>query len=315
MPDEHKPGWTHEDGKLYVRVDGKPIDVTPIVEPLLVQRGLLTGDESRVAGDCLACNGTGEVNGETCGVCSGSGEQTSIAGQQQNAAGLISDEAMIIPDPELEQRKSRVALLDGMTETRQFHASAEIRKTSDGGLRFTGWPSVTERAYEVSDFQETIARGAFKRTLGEDPDVFFRIEHAQLPIARTKSGTMTLSEDSRGLRVDADLEPSDPDVQALMPKMERGDVTDMSFAFRATEQAWNEDRTERLIRSVSLHKGDVSIVTAGANPAATGELSHRSADTEEERPEPEEKPEPPKVVVRSYIETAKARRAKLRRSR
>jgi hypothetical protein len=89
---------------------------------------------------------------------------------------------------------------------------------------------------------------------------------------------MTLTEDARGLRVDADLNPSDPDVRALVPKMQRGDVDEMSFAFRVTDQEWSEDYSQRTIRSVVLHKGDVSIVTYGANDASTGAIVARSDD-------------------------------------
>lgn len=185
-------------------------------------------------------------------------------------------------DPVLEARRERVAMLDGVREVRRFNASGmEVRETTDGMLRFSGYASVTERDYEVGAFTERIARGAFKRTLNERPDVVLLVNHGDgaggLPLARTKSGTLTLSEDARGLRVDADLNPNDPDVRALLPKMERGDVDEMSFAFRVTDQEWSEDRSQRTIRSVALHKGDVSIVTYGANDASTGSIV-RSTD-------------------------------------
>lgn len=191
-------------------------------------------------------------------------------------------------DPALEARRERVAMLDGVREVRRFSASGlEVRETTDGMVRFSGYASVTERDYEVGNFTERIARGAFKRTLNEQPDVVLLVNHGDgaggLPLARTKSGTMTLAEDARGLRVDADLNPNDPDVRALLPKMERGDVDEMSFAFRVTDQEWSEDRSQRLIRSVALHKGDVSIVTYGANDASTGAIVRSSDGTLEVR--------------------------------
>lgn len=184
---------------------------------------------------------------------------------------------------DLEQRRRRAADLDGALECRRFDASqVEIREISDGMLRFTGYASVTERGYEVGDFQETIARGAFKRTLSENPDVVLLLNHDGLPLARTKSGTLTLAEDARGLRVDADLNPADPDVQRVRPKLERGDVDEMSFAFRATSQEWNDDYTQRRITGVTIHKGDVSIVTYGANDASTGGLAGLKRSLDEE---------------------------------
>lgn len=183
-------------------------------------------------------------------------------------------------DPEQERRRMLAERLGGNSlETRRFDlADIELRETSDGMLRFSGYASVTEHGYEVGDFKETIARGAFKRTLSQNPDVVLLVNHEGMPLARTKSGTMTLSEDSRGYRVDADLNPEDPDVRGLLPKMQRGDIDQMSFAFRVTDQEWNNDYSERLIRSLDVHRGDVSIVTMGANPATTSTIAMRSAD-------------------------------------
>jgi HK97 family phage prohead protease len=147
----------------------------------------------------------------------------------------------------------------------------ELRDTGAGTKRFVGYASVTETPYEVGPYVEIIKRGAFRRTLSESPDVVLLINHTGLPLARSSSGTMSLSEDDTGLRVEADLDATDPEVASLTRKFERGDLNgEMSFAFRVTDQQWNEDRSQRLIRSVTIHRGDVSIVTAGANPATTG---------------------------------------------
>jgi uncharacterized protein len=181
---------------------------------------------------------------------------------------------------QIELRKQRAAMLEGAPERRRFaFADLELRETSDGAVRFSGYASVTEHEYEVGDFTEVIARQAFKRTLSEDPHVVLLINHGDggsgLPLASTRSGTLTLSEDVRGLRVDADLNPDDPDAALVIPKMRRKDVEEMSFAFRATDQAWNEDYSHRTIKSVAMHRGDVSIVTMGANPATTSTIQAR----------------------------------------
>lgn len=276
-------------------------------------RALEVGDDvedradSEPDGDeCETCDGLGTVNGETCPDCEGNGKASAMTGADtaSSEGGQQQNEA----DEDLEKRRERLAILEGTIERRDFPASEmEIRETSDGGLRFTGYASTTETPYEVMDFTETIAKGAFRRTLGEDPDVVLLRNHDGFPLARTKSGTMTLSEDSRGLRVDADLDSNDPDVQALIPKMQRGDLTEMSFAFRATEQEWDEDYTTRTIKAVNIHRGDVSMVTHGANSATTGTVSIRSADAEEEKPAP--------PIIRSYLTIAKAKRARAGRTR
>jgi HK97 family phage prohead protease len=212
---------------------------------------------------CPICEGAGTIrDGSTeCPDCEGTGE----VGEQQNSA-----------DVELEQRKRVREIIEGTVERRDFKADVEIRETSDGGLRFSGYASTTETPYPVGGFTETFARGAFKRCLGEQPDVVLLINHEGLPLARTRSGTMTLSEDTRGLKVDADLDPSDPDVQALVPKMKRGDLTEMSFAFKATDDEWSERDTKRVVRAATIHKGDVSMVTHGANTDTSGTITMRS---------------------------------------
>jgi HK97 family phage prohead protease len=149
----------------------------------------------------------------------------------------------------------------------------EIRELQPGGpLELTGHAATFGQPYPVNSFEETIVRGAFKRTLGEQPDVSLLVNHSGTPLARTTSGTMTLSEDSTGLRFSAELEPSDPDVQAIVPKLRRGDLSECSFAFRATQQTWSDDKTERSIRECNIHRGDVSLVTTAANPNATAGL-------------------------------------------
>jgi HK97 family phage prohead protease len=222
--------------------------------------------ENRVR-KCPTCKGDGKVDGEPCEDCGGTG-QIEGGPAQENAA-----------DDDLERRAKHATELEGMVEHRAI-SDFELRDASDGSVRFTGYACTTEEPYEIADFTETICKGAFKRTLGEEPDVRLVINHGmggQLPIARTKSGTLTLREDARGLKVDADLNPEDPDVRAILPKLKRGDVDEMSFAFRATRQDWNEDYTKRDIREVALHRGDVSIVSAGANPNTTATVM-RSQD-------------------------------------
>ncbi len=208
---------------------------------------------------CVMCGGSGQTDLGMCPECEGSGEPKGegLMGGQQNAA-----------DEELERRRHDVELREGMFEFRSI-PSFELRDISDGMVRFSGYASTTEQPYEIADFTETIARGAFRRTLAESPDVRLNINHGvggQLPIARTKNGTLTLSEDARGLKVDADLDPSRSDVKDAVAALRRGDADEMSFAFRATQQEWDEGLENRLIREVTLHRGDVSIVTTGANP-------------------------------------------------
>src|SRR5216684_9000974 len=105
-----------------------------------------------------------------------------------------------------DQRRRKARELRGL-EHREFPVSdMELREKDDGTWNLTGYASVTETPYEVGFYTETIKRGAFKRTLGENPDVQLLVNHDGLPLARTRSGTMRLEERDKGLWVDADLD-------------------------------------------------------------------------------------------------------------
>jgi hypothetical protein len=86
---------------------------------------------------------------------------------------------------------------------------------------------------------------------------------------------MTLKEDSTGLAVSATLDATDPDVRRLVPKMKRGDLDQMSFAFGIVNEEWSDDNKKRNLTELSLAGGDVSIVTYPANPNATITLRAR----------------------------------------
>lgn len=161
----------------------------------------------------------------------------------------------------------------GAPERRAFKCEQfELRATSDTTVTLTGYASVFDRGYEMyggpdrGGWVEVVDRGAFDETLKRKPDLHLLINHEGMPLARTKSGTLRLSTDSTGLKVDADLDRSDPDVQRLEVKMGRGDMDEMSFAFRTIRHEWNAEETERRLLELNLDKGDVSVVNFGASP-------------------------------------------------
>jgi len=159
-------------------------------------------------------------------------------------------------------------------ERRALPINLEYRNTADT-VTVEGYASVFSQPYDMGMYHEEIAPGAFRKTLSEAPDVRFLINHDGLPLARTTSGTLELSEDSTGLHMRAQLDLSDPDVASLLPKMKRGDLDQMSFAFRTIKDEWSSDYATRTMRELSLRDGDVSIVTYPASP--TTSISLRNA--------------------------------------
>ena len=162
-----------------------------------------------------------------------------------------------------------------MTLEKRGGIPAEIRADSDG-IKVEGYAAVFGEETDIGGmFREVIERGAFKDAIGRD-DVVFLINHDGLPLARTRSGTLKLTEDDHGLKIETTLDPEDPDVKSIAGKMKRGDLDKMSFAFFPDVQEWDEsgDLPLRTIKRASLH--DVSIVTS---PAYDGtEIALRSLE-------------------------------------
>lgn len=162
-------------------------------------------------------------------------------------------------------------------EIRARHIDAETRMDDDTGeLLVEGYAAVFGERTNIGDmFEEVIEAGAFTDAIGRD-DVVFLINHEGLPLARTRSGTLALVEDERGLKIATRLDPNDPDVKNIQYKMKRGDLDKMSFAFYPEIQEWDEsgDLPLRKIKRASLY--DVSIVTT---PAYNGtEIALRSLE-------------------------------------
>jgi uncharacterized protein len=170
------------------------------------------------------------------------------------------------PGGEINSR-SKVKEIERRTFTVQ---DVEARQADDGTMRLRGYAAVFNDASVPLPFKETIAPGAFRKTLSETPDVRLLINHEGLPLARTKNGTLTLTEDDRGLFMDAVIADTS-EGRDLYKLVERGDVDQMSFAFRVIRQKWSEDRSTRTLTEVSLADGDVSVVTYPAYPTTTVE--------------------------------------------
>lgn len=164
----------------------------------------------------------------------------------------------------------------GAPERRSFECQRfELRATGDASVELTGYASVFDKGYDMyggpdkGGWTESVDPRAFDETLKRKPDLHLLINHEGMPLARTKSGTLQLSTDSVGLKVEADLNRMDPDVQRLEAKMARGDMDEMSFAFRTVRHEWNDAETERRLLELNLDKGDVSVVNFGASPHTT----------------------------------------------
>lgn len=138
----------------------------------------------------------------------------------------------------------------------------EIRKTEDGHL--VGYASVFDSwSQDLGGFREIVRPGAFTKTISERNDIRALFNHdSNYVLGRSTSGTLALSEDMRGLKVDI-IPPDTQWANDLQVSMDRGDINQMSFGFRTIKDNWftEDEENKRELLEVSLNNGDVSIVT------------------------------------------------------
>ena len=179
-------------------------------------------------------------------------------------------------DTVIEERKSAIASAEKIT------MDVEIRAldTEDGSIRIGGYAATFNKEATGLNFREVIAPGAFTRTLQTDNPVFLLVNHdmGELPLAATQSGTLQLSEDRIGLRMEADLDPSNPRAAEVASALRRGDVSKMSFAFTVAEGGQTREEGLRTLTDLDLY--EVSVVTMPAYDSTTVGLRSAQEDVE-----------------------------------
>jgi HK97 family phage prohead protease len=147
----------------------------------------------------------------------------------------------------------------------------ELREAGDG-MSFTGYAAVFNSPSEPLPFVETIAPGAFSRTLNARNNVRMLLNHnPEKVLASTRGNTLRLMEDGKGLLAEADLPPTTVG-RDLSILMQRSIVDSMSFGFTVPRggDTWNEDGSRRELREVRLI--EVSVVTFPAYPQTSASV-------------------------------------------
>lgn len=116
----------------------------------------------------------------------------------------------------------------GPSQLERRAAALEIRAA---GRRLEGYAAVFGTEAKIGDFSETIKPGAFAASLKSSADVLALVDHnPSAVLARTRSGTLRLVEDTKGLAFDLDL-PGTQAAHDVLALAERGDLGGMSFGF------------------------------------------------------------------------------------
>lgn len=185
--------------------------------------------------------------------------------EREYQAALEVYEAEDVPTPEIRQRYVQAK--------RSFYAAQEAERGDGDGLTLEGYAAVFDQWTEVDNpfeghFMESVARGAFERTLQQRGDrVPLLYDHGhhpllgQMPIGRIES----LAEDNVGLRVRARLHDNWM-VEPLRDAIRSGSIKEMSFRFRGVK-----DKIEKPANSGDLPKvtrTEVKLIELG--PATIG---------------------------------------------
>lgn len=149
-------------------------------------------------------------------------------------------------------------------ELRQTRCIISPFKTRDDNnkLYISGYFSVFDSNYEIWEgATESIDCHAFDKTLSND--IRCLIDHeTRLVLGRTKSGTLQLKVDSRGLWGEVEINKNDQDAMNLYERVKRGDVDQCSFGFEIVREEFEEREDGSChwtIKEVKLY--EVSIVT------------------------------------------------------
>lgn len=125
-------------------------------------------------------------------------------------------------------------------------------REDDKQPRLAGYAAVFNQETRIAGlWNEKVAPGAFKKTIRE-ADVRALWNHdTNIVLGRNKAKTLTLGEDDHGLKVEI-LPPDTQWGRDAVISIKRGDVSQMSIAFRIVKQLWEwpEDRTELPRRTI-----------------------------------------------------------------
>jgi HK97 family phage prohead protease len=140
--------------------------------------------------------------------------------------------------------------------TKETRAATDIKAQ---GRKLTGYAAVfNQRASIGGEFTESIAPGAFRAALASNPDILALVDHdSGKVLARTRSGTLRLSEDAHGLRYEIDM-PETTLGGDLLALATRGDIGGVSFGFTVAPGGEQWEGDHRSLTAVNLY--EISIV-------------------------------------------------------
>lgn len=136
-----------------------------------------------------------------------------------------------------------------MQRKREFlRWKAEVRtEMVEGKRKIVGYAALFNNLSEPMRIgnrmvRERVMPGAFDKCLASNPDIRGLNNHdPSMILGRTKSGTMMVSTDARGVKYEIDP-PNTTYATDLMESLDRGDIDQSSFGFYTVQDAYEIGR-------------------------------------------------------------------------
>lgn len=172
-------------------------------------------------------------------------------------------------------------------EVRAFPFTVEDVRAAEGGrssdFTIRGHASVFNTWYDLGFFRERVAKGAFDSVLSRDPHVLHTWDHdTSKTLSSTRNKTLELRADPKGLHMWSKVAPTSyaADLRVLM---ERGDVSQSSFAFTVAKDEWKitEEGDDETVERTILEIGelyDVTTTAMGASPTTDSQVASRTLE-------------------------------------
>jgi HK97 family phage prohead protease len=190
----------------------------------------------------------------------------------------------VIGEIELENEGRAKGQALSKMETRINSSKFEVRETEQG-MTFSGYAAVFNSDSQPLPFTERIAPGAFRGSLRNRNDIKLLWNHdTGQVLGSTRAGNLRLTEDDRGLYVEATL-PRTTLANDVRELVQTGIVDSMSFGFTVAHNGdeWSSDGAVRTLTRINLH--EVSIVAFPAYTATAGSTAVRGLDKVAKRAE------------------------------
>lgn len=162
---------------------------------------------------------------------------------------------------------------EGDIERRYFTIDAIEMRADDGKEKIKGHSAVFDKLSEdLGGFREKIKKGAFSRSIkaaaaGTKTEIKVLWNHnSDFPLASTYNGSLRLAEDDKGCPFDFD--PMDtPVTNYFYEAIRTGVVHQMSFAFRAVKDEWDNSDPKNPVRTlIDVDLIEISPVSFPAYP-------------------------------------------------